>query len=106
MYETKTVTATATDGTRLELVVPTDLPGNERAGYLRTLYKEHVRHPKTPANPTGNWKGRADAIVPAELAADVAEAMEFVGSIVDFRGTSADGKRVALISKGYWAHGF
>lgn len=92
--------------TRITIIVPADLPSNERAEYLRTLYKEHVRHPETPINPEGHWKGRAEAIVSSEIADDVAEAMEFVGSIIDFRGESPDGERVALVSKGYWAHGF
>ena len=75
-----------------------------RAEYLRAIYREHVHHPATPKNPAGHWKGRAEAIVPNNLADDLAEAMAFVGSIVDFRGT--DGTRTALVSKGYWAHGF
>lgn len=107
----------ADDGTLIEVNIPTEMPSNERADYLRALYNEHVVHP------SGHWKGRAAAVVPPELADDVADAMDFHGSVVDYRGTSSgipwlvvDGKRsiqltcpkghVQLFSKGYWAHGF
>jgi len=104
---TKSLTATATDGTEITLVVPSEgLPSQDRAEYLRGLYREHVRHPETPANPNGNWKGRAECVVPAAIADDVAEAMDFVGSIVDYRGANALGTKVVLMSHGYWAHGF
>jgi hypothetical protein len=100
MYETKTVQATATDGTKVDMVVPTEIPTLERAEYLRKLYTEYVEHPD------GHWKGRAIArCVPAELADDVAEAMDFVGSIVDWRSLDYAGT-VTLFSRGYWAHGF
>jgi len=98
MYETKTVTATADNGTQVSLVVPTSLPSNERAQFLRNLYNEHVQHPD------GHWKGVAIAQVPPELADDVAEAMDFMGSIVDQRDDDDD--IVTLSSRGYWAHGF
>ena len=99
MYETKTVKATATDGTVLDIVVPVDLPDQERAEYLRKLYNEHVTHPD------GHWKGQAIARVPTTLADDVAEAMDFVGSVVDKRREVVAGT-VTLFSRGYWAHGF
>ena len=100
MYDTEIVQATATDGTVLDIVVPVDLPDQERAVYLRKLYSEHVEHPD------GNWKGRAIArLVPADLADDVAEAMDFVGSIVDTRRPAYAGT-VTLFSTGYWAHDF
>ena len=99
MYDTKTVTAFATDGTPFDVVIPVSIPTEDRAMELTALYKEHVRHPD------GHWKGRAEALVPAELADDIAEAMDFHGSVIDFRSEPAKG-RVALISKGYIAHGF
>jgi hypothetical protein len=109
-YETQTVQATATDGTVIDLVIPADVPLNptaeelaalnERAEYLRGLYTKHVEHPD------GHWKGQATAYVPEELADDVAEAMDFVGSIVDERHPRNPDGHVTLYSRGYWAHGF
>lgn len=100
MYETKTVQVTSEEGTVIDLVVPTELPDQDRAVYLRKLYNEHVKHPD------GHWKGRAIArLVPADLADDVAEAMDFVGSIVDQRRPAYAGT-VTLFSTGYWAHDF
>lgn len=69
------------------------------ANILRTIYSAHVTHPD------GHWKGRAVAVVPAGIADTVADAMNFMGSIVDRRETMAGG-RVALLSDGYWSHGF
>lgn len=71
---------------------------NEHADYLRKLYRKHVQHPE------GHWKGAAIAVVSLEVANDVAEAMDFHGSLVDDRYTE-NGKTI-LISAGYWAHGF
>ena len=127
--ETRTVTARATNGTLVKLVIPTDIPTNERAEELRALYKAHVQHPDG-----GHWKGEALAIVPAGIADDVAEAMDFHGSVVDMRSTlmpeaeaimEREGLRfsnlslsdniknwkvpkghVWIYSRGYWAHGF
>ena len=90
-YHTKTQT--------LILIVPATLPSNDRAEYLQKLYQEHVVYAK------GDWKGPNAALVPANLADDVAEAMEFMGALVDTRVTNTRGT-VALYSKGYRAHGF
>jgi hypothetical protein len=43
--------------------------------------------------------------VSATIADHVAEAMAFMGSIVDDRRDLPEG-RVRLFSEGYWAHGF
>lgn len=104
MYETKTVQVEAVgengETSVIDLVVPVELPTQERAEYLRKLYNDHVKHPD------GHWKGRAIArLVPPELADDVAEAMDFFGSIVDERRSAYAGT-VTLFSRGYWAHGF
>jgi hypothetical protein len=53
-----------------------------------------------------DWKGPCYANVPATIADDVAEAMDFMGAIVDSRETCTDGVTVALFSRGYRAHGF
>lgn len=68
--------------------------------YLLSLYNNYVKHPD------GHWKGRAECVVPREIADDVAAAMNFFGSIVDFRQDTFDGQSTVLVSKGYWAHGF
>lgn len=81
------------------IIIPTDVPPPDRAEYLHELYKKWVTHPD------GHWKGPAIATVPAHLANDVAEAMDFMGSVVD-RRTPMDGGRYELYSDGYWAHGF
>jgi len=99
MYDTTTIEATATDGTKVSIQVPSCVPTSSRVEHLRVLYNEHVQHPD------GHWKGTASATVPEDLADDVAEAMEFMGSIVDERINQADGT-VSLYSTGYWTHGF
>jgi len=95
----KKVDVLATDGSTVSLVVPTDLPRPERAEYLRRLWTEHVRELD------GSWKGRVLARVAPELADDMAEALEFMGALVDKREALPSG-RVSLYSEGYWAHGF
>ena len=95
-YDTIKTTATATNGSTLTLVVPMLIPTQERAGVLRQLYTRLVRHPG------GHWKGRAEAVVAPHLADDVADAMGFMGSIVDVRETLPDGS-IRLYSEGYWA---
>jgi len=97
-YPTMNLNVTAEDGTLLTLTVPTDLPSNDRATYLKGLWDEYVHEMD------GHWKGRVQAGVPNELADDVAEAMEFMGAIVDAR--VAGSELTYLWSKGYWAHGF
>lgn len=116
--DTVMVALTAEDGTFVSVGMPSQIPSPERADVLRALYKAHVKHPG------GHWKGVAVAAVPAALADDVADAMDFMGSIVDFRAVANsrewvthDGEGnyvmyptrpgdVLLRSQGYWAHGF
>jgi len=73
---------------------------DEQAETLRAIYRHAVQHPE------GHWKGKAVAMVATDSADLVEHAMNFMGSIVDQRLPLAGGKRVALISEGYWAHGF
>jgi len=73
---------------------------DEKAEKLCKLYSQHVRHPD------GHWKGFAEAEVPFDIADDVAEAMGYHGSIVDFRAVNEAAGTVILTSQGYWAHGF
>lgn len=109
-YETRTVTAIAIQAStvpgrehlglasEVTITVPTDLPTADRAEYLRALWTTHVKCGE-------HWKGPCYANVPEAIADDVAEAMEFMGAIVDSRDPITTGG-VALFSKGYWAHGF
>lgn len=83
------------------LVVPADVPSNARCDVLVALYSEHVK----PLTAGGHWKGPCFAEVASDIAADVAEAMLHMGSIVDDRQELAGGL-VRLYSEGYWAHGF
>jgi len=76
-------------------------PTHKRAEQLRALYAEHVTH----LEPDFGWKGAVEAVVPAELVADVREAMDFMGSLVDHEEDAAGGK-TRLYSEGYYAHGF
>ena len=75
-------------------------PTNERCDELRELYKEHVK----PLEPKYGWKGEVAAVVPKEIADDVREAMDFMGSLVDLEEPQGD--KMRLYSEGYWAHGF
>jgi hypothetical protein len=76
-------------------------PTQKRAEELRALVQEHMK----PLEPEFGWKGAVEAVVPEEIAADVAEAMCFVGAIVDEEMELGDGT-VRIYSDGYWAHGF
>lgn len=100
----KTVSATllATDGTPVRVIMPdpSTIPTQDRADVLRDLYRTHVKS----LDASGHWKGPCEARVPHAIADDVADAMDFMGSIVDTRMTFAD--CVWLYSEGYWAHGF
>jgi hypothetical protein len=96
---TKKIEVTATDGTKVSVVVPTNLPSNDRAEILRKLYSDYVRE----LNPELGWKGPCQAIVPADMASLVAEAMNFMGSVVDKRETLPSGY-VKLNSRGYYHH--
>ena len=71
----------------------------KRAATLRALYREHVEHPHGDKN----WQRGAEALVPAEIADDVAEAMGFVGSAVAERRDRSNGL-VFLRSSGLRAH--
>lgn len=100
-YKSKLVTATADDGTAVTIGVPAEPVTDEQRGdLLRKLYETHVK----PLSKYG-WKGPCEAVVPENLAADVADAMSFMGSLVDDEQTLPGGK-VRLFSEGYWAHGF
>ena len=99
-YRTREVKATADDGTEVTIGIPADPPSDDRAEKLRLLYEQHVK----PTSKYG-WKGPCEAIVPRNLAADVADAMSLMGSIVDTE-TEMPGGKVRLFSEGYWAHGF
>ena len=87
------------------LVVPAEVPSTDRAEVLRSLYKEHVRPLPFGPKKEVHWKGPCAAEVPAAIASDVADAMNFMGAIVDDRRSLPDGI-VRLYSEGYWAHGF
>lgn len=82
----------------ITIIVPSNTPSNDRAEVLREMYNKHVKHND------GHWKGPCWAVVPTEIADDVAEAMNFMGSIVDARNEFVGS--VLLSSRGYWAHGF
>jgi len=86
------------------VVVPTDLPTEERAELLRKAFNGEVRG-ITLKFPDGHWKGKVLCVADTDLADLAVEAMEFMGAIVDKRVTWP-GRRVFLESEGYWAHGF
>lgn len=71
---------------------------NAWADRLRFLFSEHVK----PLEPKYGWKGPCAAVVPVALAADVGEAMGFVGAIVDLQ--EQEGGNVRLYSEGYYIH--
>ncbi|MAH47723.1 hypothetical protein CMI37_18020 [Candidatus Pacearchaeota archaeon] len=66
---------------------------------MKSLYDQHIEHPDD------HWKGRAVAKVAPEIAGEVEEAMNYMGSIVDSRRELKNGL-VKLYSRGYWAHRF
>ena len=72
---------------------------NERAEELRALVKEHMVN----LDEGLGWKGPVEAVVPRDIAPDVAEAMDFVGAIVDTQTVAGDNK-VRLYSQGYYVH--
>lgn len=67
---------------------------------LRYLFRTHVRH----LEPQLGWKGPCEASVPLEVAADVREAMDFMGALVDHEAPAGDEKHVLLHSEGYYFH--
>lgn len=95
-YATKTL-----DLGTVKITMPADVPSPDRAAALTSLYHQHVK----PTTPGSDWRTACAAEVPAAIVDDVAEAMEFMGSIVDDR-RELTGGRVRLYSEGYWAHGF
>jgi len=86
---------------RTTSTIPFERDTPEHCEALRALYREHV----VATGKDGHWKGPCKAKVTADLAADVADAMNFMGSIVDSERTLKSGM-VVLRSRGYWAHGF
>ncbi len=105
VYPTNDVVIAVPGREPITLVVPTTVPTVERSEILQQLYKEHVKPlPFGPKKET-HWKGPCVAEVPANIAGAVAEAMNFMGSIVDDRRDLPSGL-VRLFSEGYWAHGF
>lgn len=76
-------------------------PTAKRADELRELFQKHVKALESEFG----WKGAVEAVVPEAIAADVAEAMSFVGALVDEEDELDDGT-VRIYSAGYWAHGF
>ena len=105
--ETKNVTVVATDGTPITLAVPTTIPTEERAEYLRALFGGKVAECLMyfPGAERGEWRGPVYAVCPSTLVEDVKEALEFMGALVDRVLSLPDG-RVTVMSDGYWAHGF
>lgn len=105
VYPTNDVVIAVPGQEPITLVVPATVPTVERSEILQQLYKEHVKPlPFGPKKET-HWKGPCVAEVPVNIASDVAEAMNFMGSIVDDRRDLPNGL-VRLYSEGYWAHGF
>ena len=104
-YATNDVVISEPGQPTITLVVPSEVPADDRAEVMRRLYKEHVK--PLPFGPKRelHWKGPCAAEVPAAIASDVADAMNFMGSIVDDR-RDLPGGIVRLYSDGYWAHGF
>lgn len=104
-YPTNDVVIETAGQPPLTLVVPAIVPGPDRSTLLQQLYKEHVRPLPFGPKREVHWKGPCAAEVSATIADDVAQAMDFMGSIVDDR-RDLPGGRVRLYSEGYWAHGF
>jgi len=104
-YPTNDVVISEPGKPTFTLVAPVLIPEEKRGEVLRRLYSEHVKPlPFGPKKET-HWKGPCAAEVPAMIADDVAEAMAFMGSIVDSQRDLPSG-HVRLYSEGYWAHGF
>lgn len=76
-------------------------PTHKRGEALRALFQAHVEH----LDAEFGWRGRVSATVPAAIAPDVREAMDFIGALVDDEDDIGDGT-VRLFSEGYYAHGF
>jgi hypothetical protein len=105
VYPTNDVVLSEAGKPTITMVIPASIPSQDRSTLLRQLYGEHVKPlPFGPKRET-HWKGPCAAEVPAAIADDVTEAMDFMGAIVDDR-RDLPGGRVRLYSEGYWAHGF
>jgi hypothetical protein len=105
VYPTNDVVIEEAGKPPITIIVPAEVPSAARGETLQQLYKEHVKPlPFGPKKET-HWKGPCAAEVPAALASDVAEAMHYMGSIIDDR-RDLPGGLVRLYSEGYWAHGF
>lgn len=103
--ETRRVTAIAEDGTPVTLVVPTNLPTEDRAEYLRRVFDNKLDGVRV-SFPDGDWKGRVTVRCDNRtLVADAREALEFMGALPDGERVDADGG-VTVFSRGYYAHGF
>jgi hypothetical protein len=89
----------ATDGTKFTVAVPNSLPTEDRAKRLRWLFSKYAHLLDS------DWRGRVEAIVTADMADDMADAMNFMGAKVDSRTALSNGA-VKLTSRGYWAHGY
>jgi len=101
--KTRKVVVKAEDGTKVTLVVPVDLPSDERAEYLRELFGGKVPGVEV-LFPKGDWKGPVEAKCDPAVVPDLMEAMRFFGAPVDAFGVS--GNDATLFSHGYYAHGF
>jgi hypothetical protein len=93
------ITVKTTDGQEIEIGIPTNIPSNKDARTFQYLWDRFV------VELEGHWKGPVSAVVPADQADQVADAMDFHGAIVDERTPLRSGQ-VKLYSRGYWAHGF
>jgi hypothetical protein len=76
-----------------------DRNSHEWHEYLRELFRTHLVHLED------HWKAAVEAVVPTDMADDMADAMNFMGALVDAE-FEAPGGNVRLVSDGYWAHGF
>jgi hypothetical protein len=104
-YATNDVVISQPGQPDLTLVVPAVVPSPDRSAVLQRLYKEHVKPLPFGPKKEVHWKGPCSAEVPAAIASDVVDAMNFMGSIVDDQRALPNG-HVRLYSEGYWAHGF
>lgn len=105
VYPTKDIVLTKAGAPPITLVVPASIPSTDRSDTLRKLYSEHVKPLPFGPKKEMHWKGPCAAEVPAAIANDVADAMNFMGSLVDDQ-RALPGGLVRLYSEGYWAHGF
>jgi hypothetical protein len=91
----------AMNATKEEIREKFFLPSDSRATKLRDMFSKHVTYLDKSLNRA--WKGPVEAVVPEEKAADMREAMNFIGAHVD-KTESLPGGRVRLYSQGYYVH--